>query len=261
MATSPEYRDPVQPHPLIAGYYANPESRLAFVRDLFNRTAQHYDPVNRLFSLGSGAWYRRYCLREAGLRPGHRVVDVAVGTGLLAREAVKLTGDRRAVTGIDVSEAMLAIAQKNLGISLIQGAAETLPLADAIADFVTMGYALRHVADLVATFGEALRVLRPGGTILLLEISTPRKPLTRALASTCIGGIMPLLSLLATGDRRARALMRYHWETIVNCVPPEVILCAMSDSGFRDVDCRTELDLFRCYLGRKAPANPVAVSG
>lgn len=254
MASNHEGQGRTQPHPMIAGYYANPAGRLTFARDLFNRTAQHYDPINRWFSLGTGAWYRRWCLKLAGLRSSHRVVDVAVGTGLLAREALAITGDRRAVVGVDVSEAMLAIARTNLGIPLVQGAAEALPLADSVADFVTMGYALRHVADLEAAFREARRVLRPSGTLLLLEISAPRRKLTRILASAYIGGLVPVLSLMTTGDPRARALMDYHWETIVNSVPPDVIMQAMRDSGFREVGCRTEIDLFRCYIGRKADA-------
>jgi len=252
MANSLERPEPAQSDALIADYYADPERRLSFVRDLFNRTAQHYDPVNRLFSLGSGAWYRRTCLRWAGVRPGHRVVDVAVGTGLLAREAVRITGDRQSVVGVDVSEAMLTIARKNLGIRLVQGTAETLPLAPAVADFVTMGYALRHIADLEMAFREASRVLRPDGTMVLLEINAPRKKFNRAVASFYIGGILPLLSLLTTRDRRARTLMRYHWETIVNYLPPENVMRAMRDSGFHNVGCWSEFDLFRCYIGHKS---------
>lgn len=252
MANSLERPEAAQSDALIADYYADPERRLSFVRDLFNRTAQHYDPVNRLFSLGSGAWYRRTCLRWAGLRPGHHVVDVAVGTGLLAREAVTITGDRRSVIGVDVSEAMLAIARKNLGIPLVQGTAEALPLAPAIVDFVTMGYALRHIADLETAFREASRVLRLDGTIVLLEISAPQKKLNRAVASAYIGGILPLLSLLTTRDPRARTLMRYHWETIVKYVPPEAVMNAMRVSGFHNVSCWTEFDLFRCYIGHKS---------
>jgi len=236
----------------LAAYYADPVLRASYVRDLFNRSAQHYDWVNRLFSLGSGAWYRRTCLRKAGLRPGVRVVDVAVGTGLLAREALTLTGDRQAVIGIDISEAMLAIAQKNLGISLIQGAAEALPIAAAVADFVTMGYALRHVADLGAAFREAIRVLRPGGMLVLLEISVPSRRLGRMLAATYIGGILPLLSLLMTRDHGARKLMRYHWKTIAKGMPPDIITRVMQESGFRDVQCLNEFDLFQFYTGRKA---------
>jgi demethylmenaquinone methyltransferase/2-methoxy-6-polyprenyl-1,4-benzoquinol methylase len=252
MANSQERSGIIESRTAIGAYYANPATRLSFARDLFNRTAQHYDPVNRLFSLGSGAWYRRSCLLQAGLRPGLKLVDVAIGTGLVAREALAITGDRNGVIGIDISEAMLAIARKKLGIPLIQGAAEALPLADGVADFVTMGYAVRHIADLEETFREALRVLRANGTLLLLEISAPRKRLPRILASTYIGGLVPLLSLITTRDQRARALMRYHWETIVNCVPPQVIVAAMRGSGLVDINCQTYFDLFHCYVGRKS---------
>ena len=251
MSNDQERSDVARSQALVAEYYADPARRLSSVRDLFNRSAQHYDWVNRLFSLGSGAWYRRTCLRRAGVRPGVQVVDVAVGTGLLAREALALTCDRHAVIGVDVSEAMLAIAQKNLEIALIQGAAEALPLAPAIADFITMGYALRHVADLEAAFREAIRILRPGGTIVLLEISAPRKQLNRLLASIYIGGILPLLSFLMTRDHRARALMRYHWETIANYIPPEIVMRVMVESGFCNVKCTSEFDLFQYYSGEK----------
>lgn len=252
MSNHREHLDGVQWHVPDVGHFADPVLQLSLVRGLFNHTAPQYDLVNRLFSLGSGAWYRRTRLRWAGLQPGDRVVDVGAGTGLLAREAAAITGDRRSVIGVDVSEAMLAIARKNLGIPLIQGAAEALPLADGIADFVTMGFALRHVADLRAAFREAIRVLRSGGTIVVLEISAPRKKFSRILASIYIGGFLPLLSLLMTRDSRARTLMRYHWERIVNCVPPEVVVQAMVDSGLRGADCWSELDLFRCTVARKA---------
>lgn len=74
-------------------FYANPFARMLFMRDMFNHTAQHYDAANRLVSLGSGVLYRRTCLRWAGLRPGMKVVDVAVGTDLLTREIVRVTGE------------------------------------------------------------------------------------------------------------------------------------------------------------------------
>jgi demethylmenaquinone methyltransferase/2-methoxy-6-polyprenyl-1,4-benzoquinol methylase len=241
-----------RPSTQAADYYADPAQRSLLARSLFNGTAQHYDTVNRLFSLGSGAWYRRRCLRRAGVHAGARIVDVAVGTGLLAREAVRLTGDHGALTGVDISEAMLAIARNNLRIPLIQAAAEALPLAPGIAEFVTMGYALRHVADLGAAFREALRILRPGGTIVLLEISPPRNRLTRLLAKIYIGGIVPVLSLLMTRDRRARTLMLYHWHSIANYLSPEMVTSMIASSGFQNVKCETEFGLFQLYTGRKA---------
>jgi demethylmenaquinone methyltransferase / 2-methoxy-6-polyprenyl-1,4-benzoquinol methylase len=240
-----------RPSTRAADYYADPAQRSLLARSLFNRTAHHYDTVNRLFSLGSGAWYRRRCLRRAGVRPAASIVDIAVGTGLLAREAVRLAGEHGVLTGVDISEAMLAIARNNLRIPLIQAAAEALPLAPGIAEFVTMGYALRHVADLRAAFSEALRILRPGGTIVLLEISPPQNRLTRFLAKIYIGGIVPLLSLLMTRDRRARTLMLYHWHSIASYLSPDTVTSMMASSGFENVKCETEFGLFQLYTARK----------
>jgi demethylmenaquinone methyltransferase / 2-methoxy-6-polyprenyl-1,4-benzoquinol methylase len=236
----------------LAAYYADPARRLPVMRELFNRSARHYDAVNRLVSLGSGGWYRRFCLRRSGLRQGMQVVDIATGTGLLAREALSLTRDPGSVIGIDVSEAMLAIAQRNLGIPLIQAAAEALPLAPGIADVVTMGYGLRHVADLETAFAEARRILRPGGVMVLLEISAPRNKVLRAMAGGFIGSLIPRLWQLLRRDARARSLMQYHWQTIVSYMPPEVVLRAMTNSGFEQVACNSYLDLFHHYTGRKS---------
>jgi demethylmenaquinone methyltransferase/2-methoxy-6-polyprenyl-1,4-benzoquinol methylase len=242
---------PASTNAMIAAYYANPVQRSSRVREMFDRTAEHYDAANRVFSLGSGALYRRFCLRWAGLKPGMQVLDVAVGTGLLAREMLAITRDKAAITGIDVSQSMLTIAREKLGIKLVQAVAEALPLPDASIDFLAMGYALRHIADMQAALREALRVLRPGGTIVLLEISAPRKKLGRALAAIYIGGLVPVVSLLTTRDRQARTLMRYHWETIVNYMPPEAVMEAISASGFASVKRWSELDLFHCFVARK----------
>lgn len=244
-----------EPHPVIPRFYQQPSQRRPFVRGLFNATAVHYDSINRLFSLGSGAWYRRRCLMRAGLRPGLCVVDVAVGTGLLAREAVAVTGSRRSVIGVDLSEGMLAVARQKLGIPLVQGAAEELPLAEEVADFVTMGYALRHVGDLVTAFREFHRVLRRGGTVLLLEIGKPTRPLSRTMTSIYLGRIVPFLSRWKTGEAPVGTLMRYYWETIETCVSAERILEAMGDSGFEDCRCEVELDLFRSFIAHK-PMGP-----
>jgi demethylmenaquinone methyltransferase / 2-methoxy-6-polyprenyl-1,4-benzoquinol methylase len=240
----------VEPHPVLAGFYGHRAQRSSFVRRLFNETASHYDGLNRLFSLGSGAWYRRRCLLRAGLRPGCDVIDVAVGTGLLAQEIVAITGRAQDVIGIDLSEGMLAAARRKLAIRLVQGLAEQLPFADGSADFLTMGYALRHVADLAGAFGEFHRVLRHGGTIVLLEISKPTRAVSHALVSGYLGGVVPLVCRFTAG-RRTRTLVEYYWETIENCVPPNTILAAMAKAGFAELRCDVDFDLFRSYIGRK----------
>lgn len=244
--------EPVQPHPVMHGYYADPESRVGFVRGLFNDTAHHYERINRLFSMGSGAWYRRYRLQRAGLRPGMRMLDVAIGTGLVARQAVALCGGKVEVIGLDLSEAMLAEVRRSLDIPLIQGLAERLPLADGSVDFIAMGYALRHVADLTATFREFRRVLKPGGTVLLLEIGRPTRPLVRGIVGVYLGRVVPLMSRLTGGGASGRTLMRYYWETIDQCVAPDVITQAMTAAGLTSVRCDVEFDVFRNFTGRKA---------
>ena len=245
-----DHRSIVEPHRVLTGFYAQRAQRSSFVRRLFNDTAQHYDGVNRLFSLGSGAWYRRRCLLRAGLRPGLDVIDVAVGTGLLAREIVAVTGVPRQVIGIDLSEGMLAAARRKLDIHLVQGMAEQLPIAGDSADFVTMGYALRHVADLVTAFTEFHRVLRRGGTLVLLEIGKPTRALSQALVSGYLGHVVPLICRLTAGER-TKTLMDYYWETIESCVPPDTILAAMARTGFAETRCDVDVDIFRTYVGRK----------
>ena len=249
--TEPVEREPAAPHPLLSDFYDAGGERPAFVRHLFNETAAFYDGINRLYSLGSGAWYRRRSLLRAGLHPGHIVIDVATGTGLVAEQAVAITGRRRDVIGIDLSEAMLAIASRKLGIPATQAIAEQLPIADASADFVTMGYALRHVSDLVVAFREFHRVLRPNGTVVLLEIGRPGNKLSRMIAETYFGRIVPLLSRWLSGGEKARTLTQYYWATIDRCVAPEIILQALGDSGFVELRCDVDLDVMRSYVGRK----------
>jgi demethylmenaquinone methyltransferase/2-methoxy-6-polyprenyl-1,4-benzoquinol methylase len=229
----------------------NAQSDHAFVRRLFNDTAPYYDTVNRIFSLGSGGWYRRRCLRRAGLQPGDTVLDVAIGTGLIAESALQIVGANGAVIGLDLSEAMLAEARCKLGIPLIQGTAEMLPLADESVDFVVMGYAIRHIADLQVCFDEFHRVLKQGGTILLLEVSSPRRAVYQTTLAQYLGRGVPRLSQWITRQPKVRSLMNYHWETMENCIAPAVILDTMAKSGFVQLVCEGWFDLFRSYAGRK----------
>jgi demethylmenaquinone methyltransferase / 2-methoxy-6-polyprenyl-1,4-benzoquinol methylase len=222
-----------------------------FVRTLFNDTAPHYDTVNRIFSLGSGNWYRRRCLLRAGVKPGQRLLDVAVGTGLIAEAAQRIVGPAGAVVGIDLSEAMLAVCRHKLDIPLIQGLADRLPLGDATVDVVTMGYAIRHIDDLAACFGEFARVLKPGGILLLLEVSSPTKPIYRTTLARYLGRAVPILSRWITRQPKIRALMDYHWETMENCVTPATIQTSMADAGFAEIVCECWFDLFRSYSARK----------
>src|SRR5262245_29334932 len=162
------------PHPLLERYYADHAARPGFVTDLFDAAAPYYDWVCRVMALGSGQFYRRQALLRAGLLPGMRLLDIATGTGLVARAAERVLGASGSVVGFDASTGMLRQASRRIAAPLVQGWAETLPFQRASFDFASVGYALRHMADLGITFAECLRVLKPGGRLLILEISRPR---------------------------------------------------------------------------------------
>jgi demethylmenaquinone methyltransferase/2-methoxy-6-polyprenyl-1,4-benzoquinol methylase len=227
------------PHPPLHRFYAREEEREIFVRALFDRAAPHYDRINTALAFGSGLRYRRQALRRVGLRPGMTVLDVAMGTGLVARAAVEILGDARAVIGLDPSEGMLREGRRTLAVRAVQGVGERLPFVDGCFDLVTMGYALRHVLELERAFAEYRRVLKPGGRVLLLEITRPASPLVLRLLRWYMEGVVPRLTRLLTRSEDAERLTRYYWETIAECVPPATILDALSAAGFGNVRRRT----------------------
>src|SRR5207342_1925909 len=139
----------------------------------------------------TGEQYRKQTLREAGLAPGMRVLDVATGTGLVLRAAVEMCGQGGLAIGLDPSRGMLGECRKNCPAPLLQGRGEQLPFADASFDMVSMGYGLRHVADLRALFSEYDRVLKPGGHLLLLEITQPQSAVGRWLNRLYLRTIVP----------------------------------------------------------------------
>ncbi len=240
----------VPPHLPLTRYYQGGEQR-AYVVDLFNRSAPHYNTIEALF-LNGGLWYRRFSLRRAGLARGMKVLDVAIGTAAVARGAARLVGPEGAVFGVDPSPGMLREARRVFHGSLTRGVAEELPFADGTFDFVTMGIALRHVSDLVATFREYLRVLRPGGTVWILEGHVPTSRLGQRLTRLVWARVIPGMTLLATRSRDAKLLMDYYWDTVEQCVPPGSILEALRRAGAEGARYRVVVPGAFCeYLGRR----------
>lgn len=246
---SPPKPSPLHPQPTLERYYTNERERRGVIRELFEGAAEGYDPAEMLTSFGSGRWYRRKALERAGLREGMRVLDVATGTGLVAREAIWIVGDRKLVVGLDATRGMLALAREQLDLAIIEALAEQVPLGDEKFDFLSMGYALRHVSDLVAMFREYHRVLRPGGRALILEITKPASAFGRAFMKSYLRGVVPSLSKLSRKGRKAGKLWEYYWETIEACVDPDTILQAMRDGGFSEVERHVELGIFSEYRG------------
>jgi demethylmenaquinone methyltransferase / 2-methoxy-6-polyprenyl-1,4-benzoquinol methylase len=239
------------PHPPLVEYYAQEADRAGWLCQLFDRTAADYDRVERVMALGSGSWYRRQALARAGLTSGMQVLDIGTGTGLTARQAAYLVGPTGGVIGVDPSGGMMARAKLPPGVRLLPGTAEAIPSPSCAADFLSMGYALRHLPDLSAAFREFLRVLVPGGRLCLLEITSPEARLPRALVKIYVRGIVPWMARCMRTHRDVPELMRYYWDTIQACAPPHLILAALREAGFVDVRRHLELGIFSEYRARK----------
>jgi demethylmenaquinone methyltransferase/2-methoxy-6-polyprenyl-1,4-benzoquinol methylase len=176
----------------------------------------------------------------------------------VARGAARIVGPEGRVFGVDPSIGMLGQARRHFRGPLTRGVAEKLPFASDRFDFVTMGIALRHVSDLVATFREYLRVLRPGGRLWILEGHVPRSSLGHRLTRFVWARVIPGMTLLSTRSREAKELMDYYWDTVEQCVPPETILAAMREAGFQAARFKVVVPGAFCeYTGSKqAGARP-----
>ena len=239
------------PIPALTAYYRNAEAKDRFLLHMFDQAASDYDRLERLFGLGRGSWYRGQALRRAGLMPQQSVLDVAVGTGLVAREAARIVGDPTLVVGLDPSPGMLHSAKIPPGVHLVQGRAEAMPFPNGAFDFLSMGYALRHLTNLAAAFREFYRVLKPGARLCLLEITLPQGRLAKALLKTYMRGVVPSVGRLLTRAGDPATLWRYYWDTIATCVAAESVLATLQACGFARVRRGVQQGIFSEYQAYK----------
>jgi len=255
MSLSPEPRrtpEEVPPHTPLTTYYGKDEERERYVQDLFDRSAHHYNTIEAIF-LNGGLWYRRFSLRRAGLARGMKVLDVAMGTAAVARGAAKLVGTQGFVVGVDPNRHMIREGRRVFHGPVARGVAERLPFASGNFDFVTMGIALRHVADLVGTFREYRRMLKPGGKVWILEGHAPSSGVGRALTKLVWARAIPGLTYLFTRSRDAKLLMDYYWDTVEKCVPPDTIVRALGEAGFEDAKCQVVVPGAFCEYTARNP--------
>jgi demethylmenaquinone methyltransferase/2-methoxy-6-polyprenyl-1,4-benzoquinol methylase len=166
------------------------------VRAMFDRIAGPYDLMNSVMTAGLHHRWRERAADLARVGPGSRALDVATGTGDLA---IELASRGAAVVGSDFSDGMLEVARRKApALTWEQGNALALPYEDASFDAATVGFGARNFSDLPQGLREMARVVRPGGRVVVLEITTPQKPPLSTFFSLWFDRVVPLLGKLAS---------------------------------------------------------------
>jgi len=205
------------------------------VRGVFDSVAERYDLMNDLMSGGAHRLWKQFTLSLTGLRPGAQALDIAGGTGDLAAGLARQVGRSGYVVLADINGRMLEHGRDRLidrglsaGMGYVQANAERLPFADGRFDCVTMGFGLRNVTDKSAALASMLRVLKPGGQLLVLEFSTPVLPALSRVYDAYSFRVLPWLGRLITRDADS---YRYLAESIRRHPDQESLLQMMRTAG------------------------------
>lgn len=183
------------------------KEKSAYVQDMFGRIAENYNLMNRLMTAGQDQRWRRFVIKQANIPPNGNVLDLATGTGDIAFEAAK-TEPSAFVIGADFAMPMMYVGQRQkLGKSIEWAGADALnlPFPANSFDAVTSGYLVRNVPDIRQTLREQLRVLKPGGRIVILDTSPPPNNILRPFILIHLKYVIPTMGRLISGKEGADA--------------------------------------------------------
>ncbi len=219
--------------------FGNEESKHTQVERMFDNIAPTYDQMNHLMSMHIDKVWRRRAVKQ--LRPfaPQEVLDIATGTGDFALLIARMLHPKR-IVGIDLSEGMMEIARRKVAarglgevITFAKGDCTALEVADATYDAATIAFGIRNFEEIDKALGELHRVLRPGGHLVILELSTPQRFPMKQLFSLYAHGVLPLLGTLIARDRRAYTYLPLSIEAFPQ---GEVMQGIIAKAGFAQVD-------------------------
>ncbi|WP_339669253.1 bifunctional demethylmenaquinone methyltransferase/2-methoxy-6-polyprenyl-1,4-benzoquinol methylase UbiE [Dasania marina] len=214
----------------------NNDEKQGLVAGVFHSVAAKYDLMNDLMSAGVHRIWKRFTIELSGVRAGHQVLDIAGGTGDLAAKFSKLVGPEGRVVLADINESMLRVGRDKLtdrgivgNIEYAQANAEALPFPDNTFDCITIAFGLRNVTDKDKALRSMLRVLKPGGRLLVLEFSKPQNELLSKAYDAYSFNLLPVMGKLITNDAES---YRYLAESIRMHPDQETLKNMMEHAGF-----------------------------
>ncbi len=226
--------------------------RARYVQGMFARIASRYDLMNRLMTFGQDSFWRREVIRRAALPPqGGVLLDLGAGTGDLGFEALRQNEQTRPIEADFTLEMMQVGRRRPLGQRVAWSAADALnlPFPEDCFDAVVSGFLLRNVIDVQQALKEQLRVLRPGGVIVALDTTRPRKNLFTPLVRFHMHTVIPLLGRLIAGQGEAYNYLPDSSEAFLSA---EELTARMAAAGFREIGFRRlNFGTIAIHWGRK----------
>ena len=218
----------------------NVEEKAGKVADVFHSVANNYDLMNDLMSAGVHRLWKRMTIEMSGVRSGNKVLDIAGGTGDLAAKFSRIVGKDGYVVLPDINESMLKVGRDRLmdlgvvdNVKFSQSDAQHLPFPDNTFDVITIAFGLRNVTDKELALKSMLRVLKPGGRLLVLEFSKPGNPVLSKIYDTYSFSILPKLGKLFADDAES---YQYLAESIRMHPDQQTLMGMMDDVGFANTD-------------------------
>ena len=212
------------------------EAKAGLVADVFHSVAARYDLMNDLMSGGIHRIWKRFTIELSGVRKGNAVLDIAGGTGDLAARFAEIVGDQGRVVLADINDSMLQVGRDKLldkgmqsNLEFVQADAQFLPFPDDSFDCITIAFGLRNVTDKSLALRSMLRVLKPGGRLLVLEFSKPDNDLLSKAYDTYSFKVLPFMGKLVTNDSDS---YQYLAESIRMHPDQDTLKDMMEDAGF-----------------------------
>ncbi len=235
--------------------YSSEGGKAKQVEEMFDSIAPAYDFMNRAMTLGIDRWWRRVAVRMVGKSHPNCILDVATGTGDFAIDLYRKL-QPEAVVGIDLSQGMLDVAREKIArrglqnvLTVQQGDCLALPFEDKSFDAVTVAFGVRNFEHLLQGYEQMHRVLRSGGVLCVVELSTPRNRFVRWFYDLYTLHIIPWFGALKSGDKSA---YRYLPQSIAAVPQGDDMLAIMRKAGFKNCQVK-RLTFGTCsiYLGEK----------